>query len=233
VNATAKTIGRARIALVFGGDGNRQGILSTVTVRAKSRRRGRPLVFKGPVKFAESTVDHITGVILPIVDRVLEGLGVSPKTFEISVANIGAAACHDLGVEVSGLSGDLPVSLAMLSAALQMPVRDDFVATGHIASAHGDIVAVKGIPAKLEAAIAERAVRRFLHGDLAKDRSLEVLSPREKDAAIGAIMKACNAIDARAVRSIDELIAETFTARPRASPIGRSQKVARVKKLLA
>jgi len=211
VAATAKTIGRAGIALVFGGDNNRQGVLSTVTVRAQSARRGHSLVFKGPVKFAESTVSHITEVILPIVDRILHGLAVTPKAFEISVANLGAAACHDLGIEVSGLSGDLPIVLAMLSAALEMPLRDDFVATGHIASAQGDIVAVRGIPAKLEAAIADRAVRRFLHGDLDKDRSLEVLSPRERDTAVTAIMKACNAIDAKAVHGVDELIAEAFT----------------------
>ena len=211
MNATAKTIGRTKIALIFGGDGNRQSILSTVTVRAKARGKDPSLVFKGPVKFAESTVTHITSLILPIVDRLLEGLAVPPMTFEISVSNIGAAACHDLSVEVSGLSGDLPMVLAMLSAALKMPVRDDFVATGHIASAQGDIVTVKGIPAKLKAAIADRSVRRFLHGDLDKDRSLDVLSPLERDAAVTAIMKACNAIEARAVRSVDELIAEAFT----------------------
>jgi len=211
VDATAKTIGRTRIALIFGGDHNRQGVLSTVTVRAQSARKGRPLVFKGPVKFAASTVSHITEVILPIVDRILHGLAVARRAFEISVANLGAAACHGLGMEVSGLSGDLPLVLAMLSAALEMPIRDDFVATGHIASAHGDIVAVRGIPAKLEAAIADRSVRRFLHGDLDKDRSLEILSPRERDAAVTATMKACNVVNAKAVHGIDELIAEAFT----------------------
>ncbi len=211
MDGTAQTIGRARIALIFGGEGNRRGILSTVTVRTQPRRADRPLVCKGPVKFAEPTVSHIISVVLPIVDRICEGLSVSAKGFEISVANVGAAACHDLGIEVSGLSGDLPVMLAMLSAALKMPVRDDFVSTGHIASTHGEIVAVRAIPAKVEAAIADRSVRRFLHGDLDTDRSLDVLSPRQRDAAITAIMKACDAIEAKAVRSIDELVAEAFT----------------------
>jgi hypothetical protein len=103
------------------------------------------------------------------------------------------------------------VALAMLSAALQMPLRDDFVATGHIASTAGDICAVKGLPAKLEAVIADKSIKRFCHGDLEKDRSLDVLSPQEKDAGITAIMRAREAIDTKAVRRIDELIAEAFT----------------------
>jgi hypothetical protein len=210
VDATEKTIGRARIALVFGGDDNRKGILSTVTAQARPRQTDCPLTFQGPVKFAEVTIAHIASVILPIVDRILTSLGAASKTFEISAVNVGAASCQDLGVEVSGLSGDLPVALAMLSAALRMPLRDDFVATGHIASAQGDIVAVKGIPAKLEAAVADRSIKRFLYGDLEKDRSLDVLSPHEKDASITAIMRARNAIDTKAVRGIDELIAEAF-----------------------
>jgi predicted ATP-dependent protease len=38
------------------------------------------------------------------------------------------------GVQVSGFSADVPMFLAMLSARLQMPVRQDVVSTGHIAS---------------------------------------------------------------------------------------------------
>lgn len=211
MSVTGKTVGQAKIALVFGGADNRKAILSKVTVRARVRQKSRSLAFTGPVKFAESTAMHITSVILPIVDCVLESLAVTPKTFEVSVMNIGATACHDLAIEVSGLSGDLPVTLAMLSAALRMPIRDDFVATGHIASTRGDIVAVKGIPAKLAAAIAEKSIKRFIYGRLEEDRSLDVLSPHEKETSITAVMRACNDIDTRSVSGLDELITDVFS----------------------
>ncbi len=212
MNVKSETSGRAKIALVFGRKGNRQGLLSTVTAQVRGyKKKGSPLVFKGPVKFAEATVAHITGVILPIIDRICTALHAAPKTFELCVANFGATACHDLGVEVSGLSADLPIMLTMLSAALKLPLRDDFVATGHIASVVGDVVAVEGIPAKLAAAIDTRTVKRFIYGDLSNDRSLDVLSPQEKDAAVAAIMKACNTIEAKAVAGLDELLAEAFT----------------------
>jgi len=211
MSTTRQPIGRAKMTLVFGAVGNQTGILSTVVARVRRRRKGLRLSFVGAVQFSASTRAHITGVILPIVDRILEQLRLATPSFEISAVNVGAASCHELGTEVSGFSADAPVLLAMLSAALEIPLRDDFVATGHIASTHGDIVAVKGIPAKLEAAIADRSVRRFLYGGFERDRSLEVLSPREKDAAMAAIMRACNAIETKAIYGVDELIAEALS----------------------
>jgi len=147
---------------------------------------------------------------LPIVDEILDELQVPPKVFEVSAVNVGAASCRNLGVAISGSSADAPVLLAMLSAGLRMPLSDDFVATGHIASRQGDISAVKAIPAKVKAAMADTSVKRFIYGDLQNDSSFDVLSPNEKDAGLTAVLQAGDSMTTRAVRGVDELINEAF-----------------------
>ncbi|MHC4165379.1 MAG: hypothetical protein ACYSWQ_00275 [Planctomycetota bacterium] len=211
MGAKRRQIGRARIALVFGVDGHGKAIVSVVTARTKRHKKGLRLTFVGQVKFAEASVAHIHSVVLPIVDEISDQLGVSRKVFEVSAVNVGAASCRDLSVAVSGTSADAPVLLAMLSAGLRMPMRDDFVATGHIASRHGDISAVKSIPAKVKAAAADSSIKRFIYGDLRGDSSFDVLSPKEKDAALTAILQAGNGLTTRAVRGVDELIYEAFS----------------------
>jgi len=198
------------MALVSGSGDGRKGMVSTV-VAHKSREEGVQLAFKGVAEFSDSTREHITEVILPIVARILDGLSVKLGPLEISVVNLGAASCHDLGISVSGFSADVPILLAILSAALDIPLRDDFLATGHIASPHGDIAAVQGIPAKLDAVLTDKSIRRFIHGDLEKDRSVAALSPNEKDAALAAIIRARTAVKTRAVNRINDLIVEAFS----------------------
>jgi len=210
MSTTRQPIGRAKMALVFGGDDNRKAVLSTVTIRVKPRKKGSRLIFSGPVQFAEAGAAHIANIVLPIVDDILDALGVSRKVFEVSVVNVGAASCRNLGVAISGSSADAPVLLAMLSAGLRMPLKDDFVATGHIASRHGDISAVKAIPAKVKAAAADTSVKRFIYGDFQSDSSFDVLSPKEKDAGLTAILQAGDGLTTRAVRGVDELIGEAF-----------------------
>lgn len=109
----------------------------------------------GPVSFRESTAAHIEQALLPIVDRTLAALGLPTRGFHISVANLGMAATADIGISISGFSSDVPVLISLLSAALGMPVPGDMVTTGHVASPDGDIAAVRAIPAKLAAAVAD------------------------------------------------------------------------------
>jgi len=211
MSTTKRPIGRGKIALAFGVDENRKAILSTVTVRIKRRKKSPRVIFSGPVKFDRAGAAHIRNIVLPIVDDILDALGVSRKVFEVSVVNVGAASSHNLGVSISGSSADAAVLLAMLTAGLRMPLMDDFVVTGHIASMHGDISAVKAIPAKVKAAAADSSVKRFIYGDLQGDSSFDVLSPKEKDAALTAILQARESLTTRAVRGVDELIYETFS----------------------
>lgn len=205
-----KVIGRANTALVFGHDNNQKAVISAIVVRRAGRADSERLRYTGAVKFFDTVMEHIQDTILPIIDRILEDLGLPQVNFEISAVNLGAASTLDVGINISGFSADAAVFLAMLSEGLQVPLTDDFVATGHIASLEGDIAAVRAIPAKLEAAKADDAVRRFIYPDLEKDKSLEVLSPKEGDRSIAAIMAARDSIRTKAVGGVGELVREVF-----------------------
>ncbi|GAG24796.1 unnamed protein product, partial [marine sediment metagenome] len=119
----------------------------------------------------------------------------------------------DVGIDVSGLSADLPIFIAMLSEALQIPVSNDFVSTGHISSVDGDVSAVKGIPAKVGAAKNDKSIKCFLYPDL-DDESLKVLSPNQRDRSIEVIEEARRSKDpirTRAVSGIGQLSRLVFT----------------------
>jgi len=208
MTANTQVIGRAKTALVFQDDSQR-AVISVIIVRRREPSRRR-LCFLGTVEFSKSVKNHIKKVILPIIDRILRKLELPKKNFEISAVNLGAASALDIGVNVSGFSADVPVFVAMLSAALQMPVINDFVATGHIASVEGDISAVKGIPAKVEAAKNDGSIKRFIYPDFEKDESLKILSPIQRNLSIDAIMAARESIHTRAVSDIGQLTRQVF-----------------------
>jgi len=201
-------VGRVNTALVFRDD-NQRAVISVIIVRRRKPSRRR-LRFLGTVEFSKSIKGHIKNAILPIIDSILRQLELPKRNFEISAVNLGAASALDIGVKVSGLSADVPVFVAMLSAALQIPIINDFVATGHIASVEGDISAVKGIPAKAEAAKNDGSIKRFIYPDLEKDESLKVLSLNQRDRSIVAIMAARESIRTSAVSDIGQLTRQVF-----------------------
>jgi len=205
-----QVIGRAKTVLVFGQDRDRRGVVSVVVVRGLDEPGGTGIRFTGPVRFARSVKTHVRRVILPIVARIVTGIGLSRQSYEVSAVNIGAASSLDVGVSVSGFSADVAIFLAMLSEALQIPIADDFVSTGHIASVHGDIGAVRSIPAKVKAAEADGSLRRFICPDFTDDCSLKVLCPEERERSIKALMEARHSIGVKSVRSISELAREVF-----------------------
>jgi len=202
--------GRAKMVLVTSRGDCQKAVISAIVVRQIGRTDKRRLRFRGTVKFSDPARRHIRRTLLPIVDSIAGQLGLPEKCFEISGVNLGAASALGVGISISGLSADLPALIAMLSEALQIPLSGDFVATGHIASLQGDITAVKGIPAKLEAAINDGSINRFIHPDLRDDVSLKVLSPNQRDRSIIAVMSARDIIQTTDVRGIDELVREVF-----------------------
>lgn len=208
--AETKTIGRTKTVLVFGRGPDQKGLISAVVARRMRFPGRKRLEFDGAVKFSRSVMSHTRRMILPIIDEILARLGLSKKDFAVSAVNLGAASSLDVGVSVSGLSADTAVFLALLSEALQIPLADDFVSTGHIASVEGDIRAVKAIPCKLDAAIADGSTHRFMHPDFEKDGSLAALLPQERDQSIAAIMAASDSIRTKAVRDIAQLAREVF-----------------------
>ena len=203
--------GRANTVLVFGHGGDAAAVVSSIVVRVVDQATGERVHFSGAAAFEDKTINHITSVILPMVDRVCEILGLPKKSFEMSVVNLGAASINDVGLRMSGYSADVPIALAMLSACLGMAIPQDIAVSGHIASVDGDIRMVSGIPAKLKAAIKEDVIGTFIHPALEKDGSLESLSPNEKERVAGAIGKAKRLIRTVAVHDLGELAPKIFS----------------------
>ena len=172
-----ETIGRAKAVLVFGTGSAAKAVVTSVVVRLRRRSERGRLLPTGSVVFEPSLLDHLVDTVLSAVDRMMELLGLSPQCFELSVVNIGAASAVGLGANVSGFSLDTPIFLALLSAGLKMPIRQDVIATGHIASPDGDVRAVEHIPAKLAAAATLPSITRFLYPALDADLSLEAFAP--------------------------------------------------------
>jgi len=182
-------VGRAKTVIVYNRGDNPVGILSEIVARVSSRDGTDRLVFRGPVYFDDRGLQHLHSIILPIVDRIMEYLDVPGKNYEISVVNLGATASAGKGIEISGFSADLPVLLALLSSSIRVGLRQDVVSTGHVASLDGDIAPVRGISEKLNAILASSDITAFVLPDLEKDRSLEVLTPVEYEAAKESLLR--------------------------------------------
>ena len=181
--------GRAKTVIMFTTGGNSNGIVSEIVVKAVASVGLNRLSFHGPVSFESNTQHHIESLILSVSDRITDSLDIPRLNFEVSAKNIGAAASFDIGVEISGFSADLPLILAMISASLQLPLRQDVVCTGHIASSDGHIAAVGSIPEKLTAAISTPEISAFVLPDLEADRSLQVMTPNQYKDTIESLLK--------------------------------------------
>jgi len=211
MNEGKQVIGRVKTVFVSQDD-SEKGVISAIVAREAERQEGgRRLRFLGTVKFTEPVRKHVRATILPIIDRIADTLGLSRKNFEISAVNLGAASAQDVGITVSGFSADVPIILAMLSEALQIPVSDNFVATGHIASVEGDISAVKGIPVKAKAAKKDNSIKWFIQPNFEKDESLKALFPDQRDRSIEAIDPGEDLLYSKEVSNIGQLIRLVFT----------------------
>lgn len=208
--ATTST-GRAKTVLNFGHGEKAKGIISTVVAHTRDYSDGEHISFIGTVTFDEATIDHIRNILTPIVDSIADSLDLAKKNFELSIVNPGAASVSELGVEITGFSADVPVLLAMLSAALSIPVPDDIVTTGHVSSSDGDISAVKAIPAKITASLGDKSIDCFIYPALDRDTSLHVLSPAETEKAEVAVINAKGRLRVIAVSNVDEMIKAVFT----------------------
>ncbi len=205
-----KAIGRAKTVLVFGTGSDEVAVVSSAVAHVADDSSEQSLSFKGPVIFDDAVVQHITEVVLPVVNHIFELLKVPQRKFEISVVNLSAASAEDNISRISGFSADVPILLAMLSAGLGIPVPEEIVSTGHIASTDGDIGLVKSIPTKLEAAQEDRTISRFIYPCIRDDSSLKILSPKMREEVAGAIARAKRNIRTAAIRNVADLIKAVF-----------------------
>ncbi|MFH1614472.1 MAG: hypothetical protein ABIG61_05255 [Planctomycetota bacterium] len=210
MSVTAISIGRARTVLVLGADDSAKAVISSVVAGTSDETKSKRISFVGDVIFENSAIEHVEDVLIPIVDNVLDLLGVAKKSFVISVVNPGGVAISNLRVNISGFSVDVPMLVAMLSAALNIPAADDIVSTGHITSSGGDITVVKAMSIKISAALDDKSIHHFIYPAIDKDRSLGVLSPVETEDAEVAVINAKGRLKMTAVNNIADLIKAVF-----------------------
>ena len=210
MSTTVTSIGRARTVLAFKIANDIKTVISSVVAHTREYSNGERVSFTGSVTFEKSVIEHANDALITIVDNILDSLGLTKKNFEISVVNPGGVSVVDLGARISGFSADLPMLLAMLSAALNMPMAEDIATTGHIASSDGDISVVKAIPSKISAALDDKSVCCFIYPALDKDRSLTALTPMEAQEAEVAVINAKGRLKMTAVNNIADLIRAVF-----------------------
>ena len=209
---TKTSVGRARTVLVFGEGDATCAVVSTVLARVRRDREGSRLLFAGPSVFDAEVIDHLVETVLPVADRIINYVTAKrrrtrkPKSFEVSLVNLGAASAGDMGLSVSGFSADVPFLLAVLSAALNIPLRQDVVTTGHVASSDGDIRTVRNIPAKLAAAVDDSDIREFVHPLVDADASMHSLSPTERDRIKVAVINAKDSVRVGTVTDVGHLL---------------------------
>jgi len=211
--AKRHTIGRARAVFVFGRGGASEGALTSVVARPRRKKSRQRLIFSGSAAFQPEVKEHLRNTVMTFVEDLLHELGLRRRTIEISVVNLAAASVADTGLHITGYSADVPVLLALLSAALKMPVRQDVVTTGHLASSGGDIRPVRGIPAKVAAAAEDPGIVRFVYPSTASDRSLQILSPKERQRIEEAIVTATARLETVPVTDVGEVIESCVSER--------------------
>jgi len=211
-------VGRAPTVLVFGSSDDGKAVVSAVVAKVSPKTTDRRLVFVGPAVFDRKVAEHLNETVLPVVDGIVEllrpgaDLNTAVKCFEVSIVNLSAASVGDIGLSVSGYSADVAVLLALLSATLKMPMPQDIVATGHVASCHGDIRPVASIPAKLAAAAEDPSIKKFVYPSINSDMSLKTLSPNEQENIRVAVIEARAHLRPVAVADVNQLCRGIFDA---------------------
>ena len=203
-------VGRVKTAIVFGQGDSAQGTLCVVSARVRKRNGGKRLRFSGPVVPAPEVSSHLSETVLAVADAVLVPLGQPKKAFDVALANPSAASALDLGTSISGFSADLAFLLAILSSALRIPVPQNLVVTGHVASPAGDIGPVGSLSAKLAAASGDLHVGRFICPSLDTDGSLETLAPAEKERLSSAIAGSGDGLRVSVSEDVAELLQAVF-----------------------
>ncbi len=207
--ASENKIGRVPTLLVVQSD--QRAFLCTVTAEHRENAGEQRVHFSGGAIIAPAVADHVVSVVVPLVEGVCRLLGESVSRWDIVYESIEAAAACETPLSVSGNSGDLSLFLVLLSSALQLPLRQDAVATGLFTSAAGGIGSVGSIPEKLHAAIADSRMRLFLHPPFGVDKSLDALVPDEYSRIEEAVADARRkAIRLTPVKDVADLVREVL-----------------------
>ncbi|MBK7090664.1 MAG: hypothetical protein IPH59_02910 [bacterium] len=203
MNSESAVVGQAKFGLVIPPG---HSAITSIHVRQRKDSSGQRIAVIGAVQVDQASVDHIRDIIIPVIDRVCQPLGINPSDYEMSVKGISAAALHGLDFTVSGHSLDLAFLMAALSVTLNFPIPEDTVFTGQVATVDGHFLPVKGIPEKLNAASTDPSIKRFIFAGVDADASAKQLSPGETDKVRRAVIEYQDRLDIIAVRDISELL---------------------------
>ncbi|MBC2592766.1 hypothetical protein H5P28_00685 [Ruficoccus amylovorans] len=187
--------------------GRSEAIIAPILVQVAAEGRGR-VRFQGISAFDDGLRAHIRRDIVPYVDQVLGELGISMPRLAISIANPDVTSMADAGICVSGFSADVPLTLAMLSAVLGVPLRQDVLATGHLASCAGDIGMVGSLDQKANAAAKSGVVREFIYPAL--DSAGGSLSSESRERFRLALRDAGRCVRLRSVTTLAQAIGYAF-----------------------
>lgn len=198
--------GRAKTVLVFQAGGISKAIITSLVANVNDKPSQKRISFKGSCDFQTEVRQQFETTILPIVDEILRLLEIPPKSFELSVVNPGATSASDTGINLQGYSADAPAFLALLSAALDLSVRQDVVCTGHIASPDGDMAPVGSLPQKIDAALKDPEIKTFVFPRIEQDSSLKELKPLHYEEAVTALRRSRGKIKHKEVRDIAGLL---------------------------
>ncbi len=207
-----RTIGKTKTAILLKDTREPIAIITEIYAQATSADPEVKITFHGPVTVEDKTIVHLETVIFPIVSTISHSLGLPSRNFDISISNVGASSARDLGLKIAGFSADVPFFLSMLSAGTGAGLRQDVIATGHIASLAGDVAPVLGIPAKMEAAVAAGTISEFLFPDIEHDMSAALLIPKDElSAAKKSFYRYKGEIGLTTIRDIHDAIQIFFT----------------------
>lgn len=199
------------LALLADGASGKAAVIGEALVRKITPGRlTPPLTFDGPVSIEEKTIRHMEDVVLSLIQRTLKGPQLDPPAFTISLVNLNAISAQDGAYVLTGFSGDLALAVGMLSAALEIPIRESILFTGHIASSEGDIRMVSGIPQKLAAAERQRTLKRVVYPSLIADDSFSLLLPEERRVIEDAIAGARGRLKLSPVKTITDAVKLAF-----------------------
>jgi len=196
-----KRIGTAPTVLVCPGGNRQNSLVTAIIVKATKETAAQRLRFTGVVGFSLQVREHLETSLLPIVDQITTSLHLPLPAYEISAVNVSLVSMGDTGFEIEGFSADCSLFISLLSAALDLPIDQRLLTTGHIASIAGDITAVGALPAKIKAASAEVTIETLIYPDLC----------RQIDENLSALNRVCDDLKLKGVSDIGQLVASVFS----------------------
>jgi len=201
-------IGRAKGVLV-----SQEGpaVITSILASELEFDKSERLKFGGVVPFDAELQTHIRDTILPQVDDISMRLKIPPCSFELSISNIGALSSSDSNYSLSGYSADGPIFLSLLSKVLKIPLSQNTVFTGHIASKLGDISQVSDLLEKVEAALKDKSIDTFLYPDLESESSMSILKPKEFEKIRSYFRGLRGRIDLIAVNSLFDIVKNSLS----------------------